>query len=83
MYDALDLVPVCKRHEIETAIADSVGRGLLECCQELEGKYSKAKYHQDWLHAMTEAMADNEQAPCATASTGDQSRSPNRRQLSK
>ncbi len=39
VYDALDLVPVCKRREIEAAIADSVGRGLdavLECCQELE-----------------------------------------------
>ena len=86
MYDALDLVPVCRRHEIETAIADSVGGGLdavFECCQELESKYNKAKYHQGWLHAMKEAMADDDQAPRVTASTGDQSRSPNRLQLSK
>jgi len=86
VYDALDLVPVCKRHEIETAIADSVGRGLdavLECCQELEGKYSKAKYHQDWLHAMKEALVDDDHAPCVTAGTGNQCRSPNRLQLSK
>ena len=84
VYDALDFVR--KRHDIETAIADSVGRGLdvvLECCQEVESKYSKAKYHQDWLHAMKEAMADDEQAPCVTAGTGDQSHSPNRVQLSK
>ncbi len=86
VYDALDLVPVCKRHEIETAIADSVGRGLdavLECCQELESKYNKAKYHQDWLRAMQEALADDDHTPCVTASTGDQSRSPNRLQLGK
>lgn len=84
VYDAL--VPVCKRHEIETAIADSVGKGLdavLECCQELEIKYNKAKYHQDWLHAMKEALADDDHAPCVTASTGDQSHSPNRLLLTK
>ena len=64
VYDALDLVPVCKRHEIETAVADSVGRGLdavLECCQELENKFNKIKYHQDWLHALKQALADDDQ----------------------
>ena len=73
------LVPVYKRHEVETAIADSVGRGLdaeLECCQELENKYNKAKYHQDWLHALKEALADDDHTPCVTAGTGDQSCSP-------
>ena len=86
VFDALALVPVCRRHEIEAAIADSVGRGLdavLECCQELESKYNKAKYHQDWLHAMQQALADDNEAPCVTASIGDQSRIPNRLQLSK
>ena len=86
VYDALDLVPVCRRHENQAAIADSVGRGLdavLECCQELESKYNKAKYHQDWLHAMQQALADDDQAACVTASTGDQSCTSNRLQLNK
>ncbi len=86
VYDALDLVPVCKRHEIETAIADSVGRGLdavLECCQELENKFNKTKYHQDWLHAMKQALADEDQGPSVVAGTDDQSGSSDNVPLSK
>jgi len=80
VYDALDLVPICKRHEIETAVAESVGRGLdamLVCCQELESKFNKIKYHREWLHALKQALADDPQGHSVAASSDDQSSSPN------
>ncbi len=86
MLDALDLVPVGMRHEIETAVAHSVGRGLdamLVCCQELESKFKKIKYHQDWLHALKQALANHDQGPSVAASSDDQSGSPNNLPLSK
>ncbi len=76
VYNALDLVPVCKRHEVETAVADSVGRGLdamWVCCQELESKFNKIKYHQDWLHALKQALADDEQGPSVAVGNDNQS----------
>ena len=64
VYDALDLVPVYKRQQVEAAVADSAGRGLdamLQCWQEFEKKYAKHKHHQDWLHALKHALLVDEQ----------------------
>jgi len=57
--EALDLVPVCKRQQVEQAVADAVEKGLdamLLCWQQLDSKYSQHKHHQTWLHALKQCM---------------------------
>ena len=64
VYDALDLVPVYKRQQVEVAMADCVERGMdamLLCWQQFEAKYSKHKHHQSWLQALKQALTADEQ----------------------
>lgn len=45
--EALDLVPVCKRQQVEQAVADAVEKGrdaMLLCWQQLDSKYSQHKH---------------------------------------
>ncbi len=74
VYDALELVPIYMRHQVEAAVADSAGRGLdamLQCWQEFENKYAKHKHHQDWLKqalSVDEQHQVDEQHPSVIAS---------------
>lgn len=73
VYDALDLVPMYRRQQVEAAVAEPVGRGLdamLLCWQEVETKYAKHKHHQGWLHALKQAVLVEEQDATVTASKG-------------
>ena len=71
VYDALDLVPVYKRQQVEVAMADCVERGMdamLLCWQQFEAKYSKHKHHQSWLQALKQALSADEQDQVMIAS---------------
>lgn len=71
VHNALDLVPVYKRQQVEAAVADSVEKGLddmLLCWQQFESKYSKHKHHQSWLHALKQALSTDEQDQLMIAS---------------
>ena len=67
--DALDLVPLNNRKGVENAVAHAVSQGtdtVMECCKAFEIKHGKDKFHQAWLCALKEAMADGadeEQGP--------------------
>ncbi len=63
--DALDLVPVSKRQDVEHAVAHAIGQGLnslMECCQLFETKYASSKYHQPWLCALKQAISEGHAA---------------------
>ncbi len=69
--EALDLVPVYKRQQVEEAVADAVEKGLdamLLCWQRLECKYSQHKHHQTWLHALKQALSADKQDQVVVAS---------------
>ncbi len=69
--EALDLVPVYKRQQVEEAVADAVEKGLdamLLCWQQLESKYSQHKHHQSWLHALKQALSADKQDQLVIAS---------------
>ena len=69
--EALDLVPVYKRQQIEEAVAGAVEKGLDEmllCWKQLECKYSQHKHHQTWLHALKQALSADKQDQVVIAS---------------
>ncbi|DBA77167.1 TPA: hypothetical protein ACH3X1_009741 [Trebouxia sp. C0004] len=69
--EALDLVPVYKRQQVEEAVAGAVEKGLdgmLLCWKQFECKYSQHKHHQTWLHALKQALSADTQDQIVVAS---------------
>jgi len=65
IFDALDLVPVCKTQIVEIALAHATGQGLddlMECCKVFENNYANRKYHRAWLCALEQAILVSDSA---------------------
>ncbi len=70
--EALDLIPLYHRPQVESAVADGLAEGLeavSKCLKELEGRFAGQEHHQDWLQAMRQALSDDKQGPQEIAGT--------------
>ncbi len=73
--EALDLIPLYHKAQVESAVADGLAEGLeamSKCLKELEGRFAGHEHHQDWLQALNQALFDNKQGPQAVAGTLDE-----------
>jgi len=64
--EALDLIPLYHRAHVESAVAEGLAEGLeamSKCLKELEGQFAGQEHHQDWLHALNQALSDSNQGP--------------------
>ncbi len=61
--EALDLVPLYKRADVEMVVANAIGKGLhsmAKCISDFEGSFAEKEHHKDWLRVLKEAIADSE-----------------------
>ncbi len=62
--EALDLVPLYHRAQVERAVADGLAAGLeamAKCLTEFQERFAEQEHHQDWLHALRQALTANVQ----------------------
>ncbi len=72
--EALDLVPLYHRAQVETAVANGLAEGLeamAKCLTLFEKRFAEQEHYQDWLHALTQALTDNVQAQPKVASNSE------------
>ena len=73
--EALDLIPLYHRAQVESAVADGLAEGLdamSTCLKELEGRFAGQEHHQDWLQALRQALSADKQELEEIAGTSEE-----------
>lgn len=73
--EALDLIPLYHRAQVESAVANGLAEildAMPTCLKELEGRFAGQEHHQDWLQALRQALSADKQELEEIAGTSEE-----------